>query len=145
MEIQSGDELQDMLHNIKEQADEGRFEAALKTATCLVEYFNDYEISFKEGPQFELTRREYQLFMLAQLIVSDTVNARFLWKRIPAKLKQVEEGKSAIDQILQDIWKIAQNLSKRQYSEAFKQIDNLSRMLGIDSEQNNHRDTLDLL
>ena len=85
-----------------------------------MELFNDAELSLEP-----LGAKEYQLFLLAHLIVLDTVNAQFLWKRVPKALKVTEEGASAPtpkDQVLSEIWAVAKALSNKLYPEAFKSI-----------------------
>lgn len=86
-----------------------------------MDFFNDAELSLQP-----LGAKEYQLFLLAHLIVLDTVNAEFLWKRVPTALKASKsEGASAPtpkDQVLAEIWAVAKALSSKLYPEAFKGI-----------------------
>ena len=54
---------------------------------------------------------EYQHFLIAQLIVFDTVNARFLWKRIPKSLKEDSSNQG----LLKDIWEVGKALIGKEY------------------------------
>ena len=82
--------MQDTIHNIYavhkklEEAKSHSFKQVLKVANDAIQLFNDYEIHHPGG---KLTVTEYQLFFLTHLIVLDTVNAKFLWKRIPKSMK----------------------------------------------------------
>lgn len=53
-----------------------------------------------------MTTGEYQQFLIAHLIVFDTINAKFLWKRIPKTVK--DEGGS-----LKEISEITKCLSEK--------------------------------
>lgn len=46
----------------------------------------------------------------------DTNNARYLWKRIPAVLKDVKKAET---QNIRDIWSIGKALTKKNYAESF--------------------------
>ena len=107
MEIQSANQLQDTIHNLYTQSKmhQERLASAAKpepvdkliqTGELLVSYFNDYELC---APGGRLSATEYQQFLLAQMIVFDTINAKFLWKRIPKGLK--EEANN-----LKELWNI---------------------------------------
>ena len=89
----------------------------IQMGEVLVGYFNDYELS---APGGRLSSNEYQQFLLAHLIVFDTVNAKFLWKRISKGLK--EEPNS-----LKELWNIGKALSGKQYAEAFVLISSLTK------------------
>ena len=97
--------------------------------------FNDYELSSSDG---RLTSTDYQLFLLAHLIVLDTVNARFLWKRIPKGLKQEGNGTapSPNSQTLNEIWGVGKALSSKEFPLAFSMISALIKQLSSDSEKN---------
>ena len=89
----------------------------IQVGEVLVGYFNDYELS---APGGRLSANEYQQFLLAHLIVFDTINAKFLWKRISKGLK---EGANS----LKELWNIGKALSEKQYAEAFLLIASLTR------------------
>jgi len=89
----------------------------IQLGEVLVGYFNDYELS---APGGRLSSNEYQQFFLAHLIVFDTINAKFLWKRISKGLK--EEPNS-----LKELWNIGKALSDNLYAEAFLLIASLTR------------------
>lgn len=78
------------MHNLISFASAGKLDKAISASHQLVELFNDAELSAKP-----LGAKEYQMFLLAHLIVLDTVNAQFLWKRVPKALKATTEGASA--------------------------------------------------
>ena len=59
----------------------------------------------------------------------DTINAKFLWKRIPKTVKD-EAGS------LKELSEITKNLSEKQYAEAFLLIDKLTKALQQDAEKN---------
>lgn len=101
----------------------------------LVALFNEYEIS---NPG-KLTQRDYQLFLLAHLIVLDTTNAKFLWKRIPQAIKESPES----DQILKlsEVWQIGKALSLCDYAKSFELIH--QQMNSLDAES--HGDSLMML
>ena len=91
MEVQSDNKLQDTLHNIKEYSAASvnhNYGRVISAAQDLVELYNDAEISGDS----QLSSKDYQLFLIAHLILLDTVNARFLWKRIPKSFKVGVEG-----------------------------------------------------
>ena len=109
-------------------------ERVISAARDLVDIFNDAELGFEP-----LTPRDYQLFLLAHLIVLDTTNARFLWKRVPKSFKVGPEEGSAPkpkEQVLSELWLIAKALINKQYSEAFKQIAITLKTLTVDTEKN---------
>jgi CSN8/PSMD8/EIF3K family len=91
----------------------------------LVELFNDHELS---SPGGRLSLADYQLFLLAHLIVLDTVNGRYLWKRIPKAFRD--------DAGLSEIWAVGQALDEKDFARAFNQIGSLKRSLSSDSERN---------
>ena len=143
MEIQSGNRLEDTLHNLKEFASAGSLDRVISTAKELVDLFNDAELGFEP-----LTARHYQLFLITHLIVLDTTNAQFLWKRVPATFKaEPKEGSAPQpkDQVLKELWQIARALINKQYPEAFKHISVSLRTLIVDTEKNQFGDTVDLL
>jgi hypothetical protein len=51
------------------------------------------------------------------LIILDTNNGKFLWKRIPKSLK---DPKRADSESLIGIWEVGKALTKKQYAEAFE-------------------------
>ena len=120
------------MHNLIGFASAGQLEKVLLESHQLVEYFNDAELSLNP-----LGAREYQLFLLAHLIVLDTVNAQFLWKRVPKALKATTEGASAPtpkDSVLAEIWGVGKALTNKLYPEAFKGISAILKTLQNDSE-----------
>ena len=88
MEVQSANKLQDTIHNIfavckrlDEQAPKpSAYKAVIALAVDAINIFNENEINQPSG---RLTLTDYQLFLLTHLIAFDTINAKFLWKRIP--------------------------------------------------------------
>jgi len=59
-----------------------------------------------------LSTEEYQHFLLTHLILLDTINARFLWKRIPKGLKEVEGAAPPTStHIIGEIWSIGKSLT----------------------------------
>lgn len=92
MEIQSANKLQDTIHNIyalckrlDEQAPKpSTYKPVISLAADAINIFNENEINQLNG---RLTVSEYQLFLLTHLIAFDTINAKFLWKRIPSSFK----------------------------------------------------------
>ena len=98
-------------------------------ANHLVKLYNDFEIN---NPG-QLSLNDYTQFLLAHLIVLDTTNARFLWKRIPQTFKGAS---STQNQILTVVWQAGKSLSNKLYPEAFKEIENLLKQLQLDSERN---------
>lgn len=86
----------------------------LQTGAQLITYFNDYELSAIDG---KLTAGEFQQFLIAQLIVFDTINARFLWKRIP---KGILEGSSSA--VLKELHEIVKGLNDKLYAESFLKV-----------------------
>ena len=91
----------------------------IQTGEILVGYFNDYELS---APGGRLSATEYQQFLLAQLIVFDTINAKFLWKRIPKSLKEEPNN-------LAELWNIGNSLTMKEYAESFVLIASLTKAL----------------
>lgn len=95
MEIQSANSLQDTIHNLYTQAkhdQQTNFSRLLLQADQLVALFNDHELS---SPKGVLSSTDYQIFLTAHLIVHDTTNAKYLWKRIPKSLKKLEKPVNA--------------------------------------------------
>lgn len=145
MEIQSANSLQDTIHNLYTRAkmhDAGEkvsMASLLSLGSDLVTLFNDHEIS---SPGGKLSSADYQLFLIAHLIVLDTVNARFLWKRIPKSIK--EEASAAPSgtapspnaQTLNEIWGVTQALCSKNYPLAFSLIQTLIKQQSQDSEKN---------
>ena len=113
MEVHSGDPIKDLLHNIGALAHSiteptPSFSPLMESARELVELYNDQEIS---PPAGQLSQEEYQLFLLTQLILLDTVNAKYLWKRIPKALKEGEgAAPSTHAHILKDLWEVGSQL-----------------------------------
>ena len=97
-------------------------------ANDAIQLFNDYEI---HSPGGKLTVTEYQLFLLTHLIVFDTINAKFLWKRLPKTLKG-QDG----NEILNETWNIVKVLIDKEYQRAFTLTENLTKSLKADSEKN---------
>lgn len=90
----------------------------LESANELIELFNDKEIT--KAHKGYLSLEDYQQFMLTNLIVLDTTNARFLWKRIPNNIKEVEGAAPSINSnILGDIWSIGKSLTQKDFGKAF--------------------------
>jgi hypothetical protein len=109
-----------------------------------VELYNDKELvqAHKGG----LSLEDYQRFLLTQLIVLDTTNARFLWKRIPKSLKEVEGAAPATNSnILGDIWSVGKSLTQKEFAKAFLQIKALISQLESDAEKNTFATTAALL
>lgn len=92
--------------------------------------FNDFEIS---SPGGKLSSPDYQLFLLAHLVVLDTINCKFLWKRIPKALKS--EGTSQNSQVTNEIWGIARAFIKKDFSQGFTLIGSLTKQLSSDAEK----------
>ena len=88
MEIQSANKLQDTIHNIfavckrldEQTPKPSVYKTVIALAADAINIFNENEINQPSG---RLTVTEYQLFLLTHLIAFDTINAKFLWKRIP--------------------------------------------------------------
>jgi hypothetical protein len=88
MEIQSANKLQDTIQNIyavckrlDEQAPKSSsYKTVIGLAVDAIKIFNENEINQPSG---RLTVTEYQLFLLTHLIAFDTINVKYLWKRIP--------------------------------------------------------------
>lgn len=107
----------------------------METAKDLVETFNDKELiaAHKTG----LSLEDYQLFLLAHLILFDLTNARFLWKRIPKSLKESGQAAPSLNtQVIQEIWAIGKSLTLKEYGAAFSQIRTLITLVDSDSEKN---------
>jgi hypothetical protein len=57
------------------------------------------------------------------LILLDTTNARFLWKRVPKGLKEAEGAAPPTStHILGEIWSIGKSLTLKEFGKAFIQI-----------------------
>eukprot|EP01095_Lingulamoeba_sp_RSL-Kostka_P017902 TRINITY_DN9587_c0_g3_i1.p1 TRINITY_DN9587_c0_g3~~TRINITY_DN9587_c0_g3_i1.p1 ORF type:complete len:195 (+),score=41.25 TRINITY_DN9587_c0_g3_i1:78-662(+) len=69
----------------------------------------DDEVSVENHPY-------YGLQLLSHLILQDTVNARFTWKRTPESVKQ--------NKVIQYIWAIGRFMWERNYEEVFNTIKN---------------------
>ena len=72
------------------------------------------------APGGRLSANEYQQFLLDKLIVFDTINAKFLWKRISKGLKEEPNN-------LKELWNIGKALSDKHYAEAFVLIASLTK------------------
>ncbi len=119
MEIESANSIADTIHNlyIRATSSTTSFETSLKMAHQLVALFNANEL---QNPG-NLTRQDYLQFMLAHLIVLDTTNAKFLWKRIPELLKLSPDSDSPLE--LTSLWEIAKALTISDYSKVFQLIE----------------------
>jgi len=86
MEIESTNAIQDTIHNLYTLSisEPVPYQRLLSSAQNLVNLFNDLELSAAVA---RLSPSDYQAFLLTHLILLDTVNARFLWKRIPKSFK----------------------------------------------------------
>ena len=78
------------------------------------------------------------------MIVNDITNARFLWKRIPKSIKDVEAA-STNSQILGEIWGIGKSITLKEFGKAFVQSRTLLAQLESDSEKNSFATTAALL
>jgi len=67
------------------------------------------------SPKGVLSSTDYQIFLTAHLIVLDTTNAKYLWKRIPKGLKKLEKPVIANNQTLNDIWSVGKSLIHKDY------------------------------
>lgn len=56
--------------------------------------------------------------MVVHFLLMDVTNARFLWKRVPADTKKKPEAKP-----LTDLWGLGKDLTKRDFSAAFKKLE----------------------
>jgi len=61
--------------------------------------------------------------------VFDTINAKFLWKRIPKSLKEDPNN-------LSELWNIGKALIDKDYATAFLLLSSLTKVLQQDSEKN---------
>jgi hypothetical protein len=66
------------------------------------------------------------------LILLDTTNAKYLWRRIPKAIKDRDE--QAAIHSLNDLWGVGKQLTHQNFAEAFHLIENLKRTLEQDSE-----------
>jgi len=72
----------------------------------------EYEYTCAEFPPSKNTTPYYGIHLLSYLILNDLNAARFLWKRIPKKVKET-------DAELVAIWSIAKHIWKKSYSEIY--------------------------
>lgn len=120
MEIYSANKLQDTIHNIYalcKKLDDlapkpSTYKPVIALAADAINLFNDNEINQPSG---RLTVTEYQLFLITHLIAFDTINAKYLWKRIPSSLKG-HDG----NQVLSETWQLAKYLIEKDYGQAFQ-------------------------
>eukprot|EP01103_Thecamoeba_quadrilineata_P008209 TRINITY_DN17976_c0_g1_i1.p1 TRINITY_DN17976_c0_g1~~TRINITY_DN17976_c0_g1_i1.p1 ORF type:complete len:206 (-),score=28.15 TRINITY_DN17976_c0_g1_i1:109-693(-) len=72
----------------------------------IAEICEEYELESRSVPF-------YGVHLIVYLIQNNSINARFLWKRIPNEVKQSEPELAAI-------WKIGTHMWTRNYSEVYK-------------------------
>jgi len=75
---------------------------------ALVQISEQIEFESSNEPPTPSSGTFYGIHLFAYLIVNDINSARFLWKRIPTEIK-------AANPELANIWKIGQNVWKREY------------------------------
>lgn len=73
-----------------------------------------------------MTSKDYCKFLLIHFILLDTTNARYLWKRLPKKLKED-------DKLLTHLWAIGKELSKKNYPQAMTLIDTPTKQAEVDA------------
>jgi hypothetical protein len=108
----------------RECAKPGNITKIVEAAAEAVKIFNDLEIT-----SCRLSASEYQHFMICHLVLNDTTNAKFLWKRIPKGIREDPQSNP-----VKELWAVSKDLSKRDYEHAFDVIRGLSRSLT--AEQN---------
>jgi hypothetical protein len=94
----------------------------LSLATDLVNHFNDLEINTASLASSRLSLTDYQLFVIAQLILNDVTNVRFLWKRISKAVSKED----LVGSLLNDLQALSISIGNKEFALAFTKISQIT-------------------